>query len=187
VSAPLGHGASDGPVAVIGIGNVLLRDDGVGVHVVRAMRRLAERGEIALAAETRLVDGGTLSLDLLPEIAGARAVVFVDAADLGRAPGAVAPIRGTELRRSAAGAGHLHGGLAGLLATAELAGALPQDVALVGIQPHTINVGLEPTAAVRAAVPAAVATTLAELDRLAATTPRRGPAPGDQEITGAPA
>jgi hydrogenase maturation protease len=178
---------ADGPVAVIGIGNVLLQDDGVGVHVVRALRNRAERGEIALAADTRLVDGGTLILDLLPEIDGARAVVFVDAADLGAAPGAVTTIRGAALRRSAAGCGHPRGGLAGLLGVAELAGVLPRDVTLVAIQPHTIDVGLEPTRVVDAAVQAAVATTLAELDRLAATPARWIPVAGDHEMTGAPA
>ncbi len=158
--------ATDPPLAVIGIGNILLRDDGVGVHVVRALRDLADRGEIALPAGTRLVDGGTLGLELLPEIDGARAVVFVDAAELGRPPGAIAPIRRDALCRADAGSRSPRTGLAGLLAIAEIAGTPPAAVSLVGIQPGTIDAGLELTDMVRAAVPAAVRATLIELDRL---------------------
>ncbi len=178
--------APDGPVAVIGIGNVLLRDDGAGVHVVGVLRQLAERGEISLATDVRLVDGGTLSLALLAEIDGTRAVVFVDAADLGSAPGAVAPVRGAALRRAGDGYGCVRAGLAGLLATAELAGVLPADVVLVGIQPQAIVAGLEPTDVVRAALPAAVEATLVELGRLAGTPPTRIPAAGPV-MMGAPA
>jgi hydrogenase maturation protease len=186
MSAPLG------PLVVIGIGNILLRDDGVGVHVVNALRRLADHGTLTLPVGTRLVDGGTLGVDLLPEIDGARAVLFVDAADLGRAPGTVATIGGDALRRAPAGSGRPRAGVAGLLATAELAGVLPRTVSLVGIQPHTIDAGLEPSGVVFDAVPAAVASTLIEIGRLdGAAGSRRPPAArehqsqGEHEMTGA--
>jgi hydrogenase maturation protease len=175
----------DGPLVVIGIGNVLLRDDGVGVHVVEALRGLAGRGEVALPAGTRLVDGGTLCLELLPEIDASRAVLFVDAADLGRAPGAVGSMNGDALRHAPAGPGRPGDGVAGLLAMADLAGVMPAAVALVGIQPQTIDAGLAPTDVVQAAIPAAVATTLAELGRLAAATQvRRTPVGPAREMTG---
>jgi hydrogenase maturation protease len=160
--------APAGSIAVIGIGNVLLRDDGIGVHVVDEMRRRAGCGEITLPEATRLVDGGTLGLALLAELEDARAVLFVDAADLGREPGAVEPVRGEALRSAAPTGAAARSGLAGLLAAAALAGVLPDGVALIGVQPQAIEAGIEPTAAARAAVPFAVEATLAELDRLAA-------------------
>ncbi len=79
--------ASGGPLLVLGIGNVLLRDDGVGVQVVRELEGRVERGELELPPDTELLDGGTLGLDLLPRISDARALLLVDAIDLRASPG----------------------------------------------------------------------------------------------------
>ncbi len=177
----------DGSPVVIGIGNLLLGDDGIGVHVVRALRDMAARGEVTLPAGTRLVDGGTLTLGLLDEMDGARALVLVDAVDLGAEPGTVVAIRGDALRRAADAYGPPRAGLAGLLAAAELAGTLPDDVVLVGIQPNRLDVGLAPTDAVWDALPAAVEATLAELRRAAPTGARRVPAGHRHIAMGAPA
>jgi hydrogenase maturation protease len=166
----------DGPIVVLGIGNVLLRDEGAGVHVVRALQSLADTGDVELPPGTSLLDGGTLGLDLLPLISDARAVLLVDAIDGGRAPGAVEVTRGDALREAPAGHILPHPvGVGDLLASARLMGALPEAVALVGIQPSEIAIGLELTEVVRAAVPAAVATTLDELRRLDAIAPSSAP------------
>jgi hydrogenase maturation protease len=166
----------DGPILVLGIGNVLLRDEGVGVHVVRAIEGLVDCGELELPPGTTLIDGGTLGLELLPLISDARAVLLVDAIDAGRAPGAVEVIRGDTLREVQPRHDRAQRvGVGDLSAAAWLIGALPETVALVGIQPSEIAVGLELTEVVRAAMPAAVATTLAELRRLHAIAPTSSP------------
>jgi hydrogenase maturation protease len=175
----------DGPLLVLGIGNVLLRDEGVGVRVVRELECLAERDAVHLPAGTSLVDGGTRGLDLLPLITDARAVVIVDAMDLGLAAGAVDVVRGDALfgdvpsgaavpgaRGGAASAGP--NGVRGLLDLARLMGTPPAAVSLVGVQPSGIAVGTELTEVVQQALPAAVATTLSELRRLDATVPSPG-------------
>lgn len=151
--------AGSGPFRglVLGVGNLLLQDEGVGVHVARAVARAAETPEGALPAGTRVVDGGTLGLDLLPLIDESDAVVIVDAANLHREPGAVAVLRGDDL--ASAVAGHLSAhqvGLGDLLAVARLAGSLPEQVALVAIQPADIAPGLELTPAVAATLPSVV-------------------------------
>jgi hydrogenase maturation protease len=74
----------EGRTVVLGLGNILLGDEGVGVHVVEALRR-----EGGLGGGVELVDGGTAGLGLLPVFDGARLVVVVDAADDGRPPGSV--------------------------------------------------------------------------------------------------
>jgi hydrogenase maturation protease len=153
--------SGEGPLLVLGVGNVLLRDEGVGIHVVR---RLEALGADALPPGTTIVDGGTLGLDLLPMLEDAAAVVMVDAVDLRAEPGAVDVLRGATLH--AALAGHISPhqvGVGDLLAAARLAGSLPDRVSLVAIQPGAIEVGLELTPAVEAALPAAVELTLAEL------------------------
>lgn len=156
-----------GPLLVLGIGNVLLRDEGVGVHVLRELERRAERGDVVLPRDTRLVDGGTVGLDLLPLLAGARAVLILDAVDLRLAPGAVTVLRGDALRARVGGTHAVQrAGVGDLLAAARLADVLPAAVALVGVQPAEIEIGLALTAVVRAALPAAIAATIAELHRL---------------------
>lgn len=69
---------------VIGLGNVLLRDEGVGVRCVEYLR---ERG---LGDGIKLVDGATIGFDLLEEIKGFENVVLVDAVDMGKEPGHIA-------------------------------------------------------------------------------------------------
>lgn len=147
----------DGPIVVLGVGNVLLGDDGVGVHVVRALERLAQRGLVELPPGTRLVDGGTLGLDLLPLVSSARALVLVDAVDRGHAPGAVEVLPGDALTRaSAVGISPQRAGVGDLLAARSVAGGLPKAIALVGVQVGEIGIGSGLTGSVRAAVPAAV-------------------------------
>jgi hydrogenase maturation protease len=170
--------SAQGPILVVGIGNVLLRDEGAGVHVVRALRDLADSGEIELPRSTTLLDGGTLGLGLLQFISDARAVLLIDAMDGGREPGSVEVFRGDTTRDAKAGRTFSNSvGVGDLLATARLMGDLPDAVALVGIQPSEISVGLELTEIVRAALPTAVAATLSELRWLDAIAPVSGPGP----------
>jgi hydrogenase maturation protease len=167
----------DGPILVLGIGNVLLRDDGAGVHVVRELGRLDARGDVEMPPGTVVLDGGTLGLDLLPLISDARAVLLVDAIDGGRAPGAVEAFRGEALDQDQAGnILPLPVGVGDVLGAARLLGVLPGAVTLVGIQPNEVAIGLELTEVVRAALPAAVATTLDELRRLDTIAPSSAPA-----------
>ena len=141
-----------GDPLVLGVGNVLLRDEGVGVAVVRG---LVETGE--LPAGTQVVDGGTLGLDLLPMIGAAGSLVMVDAVNLGRAPGSVAVLRGDALHGALANHVSPHQvGVGDLIAVARLTGTLPERVALVGIQPGAVEVGLDLTPAVAAAIPLAM-------------------------------
>jgi hydrogenase maturation protease len=164
-----------GPLVVLGVGNVLLRDDGVGVHVVRALARLEDEGLVGLPPGTSLVDGGTLGVDLLALVTPARALVLVDAVDLNLAPGAVAVIDGDALRGArAAGISAQRAGVGDLLAAAMVLGALPEAIALVGVQPAEVGPGLEPSDVARAAVPAAtgaVVETLWALESWVQTSP----------------
>jgi hydrogenase maturation protease len=159
---------SDGPILVLGIGNVLLGDDGIGVHVVGALERLAERGLVRLPPDARLVDGGTLGLALLPLVWTARAVVLVDAVELGRAPGAVEVLDGEALGGVAARqVAPLPVGVDDIVAAARLTDGAPDAIVLVGVQPGEIAPGIELSRAVRAAVPAAAEAVLGVLRGLA--------------------
>jgi hydrogenase maturation protease len=158
---------SDGGVVIVGIGNVLLRDDGVGVAVVEALRLQLERDPVMLPPGTRLVDGGTLGADLARVAEGAAALILVDGVDLGEEPGTVRVLEGAELMTpTPAGAGSgrsdwAPNGIAGLLAVGRLLGSLPERVALVGIQVGEIDFGSGCSAAVTAALPGALQRTIA--------------------------
>lgn len=139
---------------ILGLGNVLLTDEGVGAAVLRALAPLAE-------ADPRLSlqDGGTLSFTLAGPIAEAARLVVVDAANLGQPPGSVRILEGTDmdaqLARHAASVHEVS--LSDLFDIARLTDSLPARRALVGIQPERIDWGSELTAPVAAAVPRAAA------------------------------
>ena len=125
---------------ILGIGNVLLRDEGIGVRVVEALT--GEDG--GLPPGTRVVDGGTLGLDLLPLFEEVDGVVLVDAVDFGAAPGRVQTLRDQELETVISQHLSPHQiGTADLLSVARLVGTLPPRAALVGVQPGVVEVGLE--------------------------------------------
>lgn len=142
-------------VLILGIGNSLLTDEGVGVHVVRALRP-DDLGE--QAGEVELLDGGTLSFTLAGPIGEAEALVVVDAAELREPPGTLRVFEGEEMDRFLLGnrRATVHEvGLTDLRAVALLGGYWPARRALVAIQPQVIGWGEFPSPSVAAAVPRA--------------------------------
>ncbi|WP_158243176.1 hydrogenase maturation protease [Acidimangrovimonas sediminis] len=136
---------------VIGLGNTLLGDDGVGVRVVGALRDLGARG-------LTLVDGGTMGFRLADLVARAGACILVDAADLGAPPGHVAALTPDDLQARFAD-GHRssahEAGLIDLLGLVRLEDRLPRRLMVVAIQPGPIDWGEDLSAAVSAALPRA--------------------------------
>jgi hydrogenase maturation protease len=141
----------DGPVLVLGLGNRLLSDDAAGPLAV-------DRLALACAAPgcRTFCDGGTIGLALLPQIEDAAALIAVDAARFGGLPGTVRVFEGAAMDGQLGGpkrSAH-EVALADLMAAAALHGALPARRALVAVEPASTDLGLEPTGAVAAAIPA---------------------------------
>jgi hydrogenase maturation protease len=137
---------------ILGIGNTLLTDEGIGVHVVHA---LAEQfGE---ADDVTLLDGGTLSFTLAGAIEDADRLIVVDASELKADPGTVRTFVDADMDTFLSGPRRsVHEvGLTDLMSMARLADRLPARRALVGIQPAVLDWGEAPSAAVAAAIPAA--------------------------------
>jgi len=142
---------------VLGIGNILLRDEGVGVVVARRIEAARAAGDAVVPWDCRVVDGGTLGLDLLPMIGEADRVVMVDAVNLGQAPGTVTVLRNETVQAALSGHVSPHQiGVGDLVAAARLMGTMPPRLTLVGIQPGEIAIGLELTDPVAAAVDVAI-------------------------------
>ena len=124
-------------IAVVGIGNSLLTDDGAGIHT---LERFAEDN----------ADDGVCCLDGL---------VALDAMILGKRPGAVTVLQGEDMDlhlRNQRGSVH-EVGLSDLMDALRLRGELPKNRALIGIEPEDMDWGTEPTPTVAAAVPKAAA------------------------------
>ncbi len=128
-------------IALIGIGNVLLQDERVGVHAVETIRE-----RFSFSPEIEILDGGTLGLDLLPFIEKFDKVLFADAVDFGKEPGYIGVLEDDEIPAILYVKLSVHHvGLADLLSVAKLTGVLPKKVCLVGIQPQdsAFTFGLE--------------------------------------------
>lgn len=123
-----------GRTLVLGVGNVLMGDDGLGPAV---LARLLQ--EWRLPPEVSCLDGGTGGLALLPEIEDAERVLLIDAIDVGAAPGSDVVLERGELPRYFGLRISPHEvGLMDLLALAELRGSLPRQVAALGVQPDRV-------------------------------------------------
>jgi hydrogenase maturation protease len=146
------------PVLVLGIGNILLRDEGVGVRVVDAL------GDYVLPDDVEVADGGTAGADLVELLADRRKVIVVDAVEAGAAPGTILRLTPADLLPEPGELISLHQlGLAeSLHMTAQLQ-CSPQEVIIIAVQPATISPGLELSAAVEAQLPAVVRAVIAEL------------------------
>jgi len=126
-------------IVVLGLGNTLLADDGVGVHVVRQLA-----ADPAGPSWIRPLDGGTLGFRLLGHLRQADAVLIVDAAELGATPGTIRIFDRDELAQHVGRSGRIsahEAGLTDLLSLARLEGFAPKKLALLGIQPQTIEWG----------------------------------------------
>ena len=147
-------------VLVLGIGNVLWADEGFGVRAVEALH-----AGWTFPPEVRLMDGGTLGLNLYDDIARASHVLVFDAVDCGLPGGTLKLLRGDEV--PAWGAQRLsphQNGFNDVLALAALAGHAPRQITAIGVQPVTLeDFGGSLQPAVKARLPEAVALAVQEL------------------------
>jgi len=128
-------------ILVLGLGNLVMTDDALGVRVVEALGKRFKFPE-----HVCLLDGGTLGLDLLPRLEGIDKLLVIDALEMDATPGAVFRIIGEDVPRAFANKLSVHQmGLQDLLAVAELQGHLPPELVVWGAQAESIEMGTELT------------------------------------------
>lgn len=142
--------ARAGRTVVVGVGNRLMGDEGIGVRVVEELRRRPLSGAVDV------VDAGTIGLDLLFVLEGYGRAVIVDAAEMGLPAGEVRVFGPADLVE-AGPVTDAHGvGVAQVLEVAEATGLCPANVVLVGVQPEKVGPALGLSECVEAALPGVV-------------------------------
>ena len=146
---------------ILGLGNILLGDEGVGVRVVERLLDLYHFPE-----GTQVLDGGTLALDLLPYVEDADRMVVIDAVDMRAEPGTVVRITDEEVPTFLSVKVSPHQmGLADILSAARLRGLSHGELVLWGVQPEVMDTTLELSPPVAAQVDVLVDGVLADLSQ----------------------
>lgn len=147
-------------VLILGVGNLLLRDEGFGVRVIQ---KLEERPE-ALPPDVTLLDGGTAGFALMNPIAEAEKVVVVDVVKAGQPPGTMYRFDTREVGVKRMPQDSLHQvDLYQVLAALEQMGERPPEVVVIGIEPKVIDVGLDLSPELEQKIERAIELVMAEL------------------------
>lgn len=133
-----GDAAGSRPYLVLGVGSILMKDEGVGVWAVEELKN-----RYRFPDNVDLVDGGTSGLDLITYISKRPFVIIIDAIQAGMPPGTVLKVEGEDVParfRTRISPHQL--GISDLLAAAALTDELPGEIVLLGIEPKIIQMGL---------------------------------------------
>ena len=125
-------------VLVMGIGSILMTDEGIGIRAVEELQR-----RYRFPDNVELLDGGTSGIDLLSFISGRDYLIIVDAIKSGNQPGTVLKVEGEDVPaqfRTRISPHQL--GISDLLAAAALTDELPKRLVLFGIEPKEIVLGI---------------------------------------------
>jgi hydrogenase maturation protease len=136
-------------VVVLGVGNTLMRDEGLGVRCIEELERRK-----MLADDVVVIDGGTSTHELMDDLQNLDMLVIVDAAATGKEPGTIVRLEGSSIPAAFSNklSPHQHG-INDLLAALTLLGRSPARLVLFGVEPHTMELGMELSSVVGATIP----------------------------------
>ncbi len=160
----------DRSVIVLGLGNILLRDEGVGVRVIERMQR-----DYVFPENVTLFDGATAGLDLMPVIEGYDEIIIVDTVRTGEPPGSLFRFSLADVEKKVPYKTSLHQiGVIEMFAIAEAMGK-KHDAVIIGVEPLDMSSwGLELTPAIEAKLPEIIGLVLKELDAIGVRPEPRG-------------
>ncbi len=146
---------------VLGIGNILLKDEGIGVRVIEYLQKCP------LPEHVELVDGGTAGADLLDVLSDRRNVIIIDAADIDAPPGTVNRLTPKDWLTAQPNPLSLHDlDLPQTLAMTHLLGCAPRNVVCLAVVPESIEPGMELSDTLQPLVPKIADMVLDELRSL---------------------
>jgi hydrogenase maturation protease len=150
---------------VLGLGNTLHSDDGIGPQAIERLR-----SDPRVPEDVALIEGGTLGLELLTYIWDCSYLLVLDAVDVGQPPGTLVRMASQELQ-TLTGKGSAHQlGVADLLVALRVLAQRQPTVVLLGVQPATTDWGTELSPAVEAVMGSLIEAAVAELTRVEAIT-----------------
>jgi hydrogenase maturation protease len=130
---------ADTNIALLGLGNILLRDEGVGVHIVKSVEQ-----NYQFSPPISIIDGGTSGSDILPIFEENQRILIVDAVNFGKDPGHIGILQNDEILAQLTTKLTMHHiGLADVLSSVKLLEYTHDEICLLGIQPDIIDTGLE--------------------------------------------
>ena len=130
----------DSPVQtlILGVGNLLMSDEGVGIHVIQRLIAAYQ-----LPEQVQILDGGTLGVDLLYYLEGIENLLLIDAVEAHKEPGTLIRLEGDEVPAFLSIKISPHQlGVPDMLAAAKLKDVYPQRIVLWGVQPERLEIGL---------------------------------------------
>lgn len=144
---------------VLGIGNTILTDEAFGVRCVEALER-----DYAVPDSVQLIDGGTSGMEMIEDLSNLDFLIVLDVLKTGSAPGTVVKIAGDDIpvffRRKLS---PHQIALPDVLASLELLDAVPKEIIVLGVEPISLELGLEMTPTVAEKIPEVVARAVQEL------------------------
>jgi hydrogenase maturation protease len=138
---------------VLGLGNLVHSDDGVGVHAIHRLQ-----SDSRVPPEVVLIDGGTQGLSLLPHISGFQRLLVIDAVDVGQTP------EGHALEKLPGKPSVHQLGFEDLMIALKLLGESPEEVVVIGVQPQSTEWSAELTTPVRNSLDELIAVVIAQLE-----------------------
>ena len=146
-------------IVVLGVGNILLSDEGVGVRAIEQLR-----ADYALPPEVEILDGGTCAMEMLDDLARADHLLIVDAVRSGQPPGTIVKIAGDDVPVFFKTKLSPHQiGLSDVLATLALTGEQPGATTIIGVEPESLETAMALTPTVAAQMPKLVGILAEEL------------------------
>jgi len=160
---------SRSPLLILGLGNLLCSDDGVGAVAAQVIA-----GTRSVPEGVQVLDGGTLGLALLPYLEDAEQAILVDAIEIDAPPGTLVRLEGDEVGPAVATRLSVHQvGVADLIEAARWRGRIPPTLVLLGVVPETTELGVDLSPRVQAALPALLESVCEESRRLGFPLPPR--------------
>jgi len=150
------------PVLLLGMGNILLQDEGLGIRALEALQK-----EYDFPPQVELLDGGTTGMGLLDDISGREQLLVLDAVQTGEPPGTLVVLRGDAVPVYFGVRVTPHQlGLADVLATLELSGERPAGVTVLGLVPQSLELTLDLSGLIQSKLADLVQAAVIELTRL---------------------
>ena len=144
---------------VLGIGNTILTDEAAGVRAAEALERAYQ-----VPANVQVIDGGTSGMEMIEDLSNLDFLIVIDVVKTGAAPGTVVKIAGADIPvffRQKLSPHQI--ALPDVLASLELLDTMPKEIIVLGVEPISLELGMEMTATIAAQVPLLVEMAVAEL------------------------